>query len=165
MGARQGLLVDGHRTSYVRNAASEALRASNLLSEASGLTVPVTGIIVFVGASGIQIQGKPDGDDIDLRVVVDHQLLGVLQTRPVFSEEQVARIVSAAARPKTWHSRPATPVDGQALAQDFDALHAEITGQDERDRTIKIVLGLAIAIIPLSIVIAAALAVASLLGR
>jgi hypothetical protein len=43
-----GLLVSGRRTNYIGKAAAEAARAERLLSEASGLTVPVTPVIVFV---------------------------------------------------------------------------------------------------------------------
>jgi hypothetical protein len=161
----KGLLVDGHRTAYIRNAAGEARRASDLLSAASGLTVPVTGVIVFVGVAGIQFRSAPDGEGVDLLVVADHNLPAKLQTRPVFSEEQVARIVSAAVRPETWHKRPLPAVDGQAMAREFDALHAGFADNGTNSRALIALVAVGAAVVSSAVLFGAGLLLLGALSR
>ena len=45
---------------YIRNTVHEARRAQRLLSQESGLTVEVTGVIVFVGAGKLTVKERTD---------------------------------------------------------------------------------------------------------
>jgi hypothetical protein len=122
-----GLFVDGHRTSYVPKAIKEAQRASNLLSRASGLTVPVTAIIAFVDPGPMTAAGRVGGDDYEptVRVMRHRDLYNFLGGAPNFSAEQVQRMMDAATRPTTWHSNP-KPAATHSIAREFEALEAAV---------------------------------------
>jgi len=119
--AGYGLLVSGNKTSYIPAAISEAARGELLLSKFSGLTVPVTPIIALVNPGPRTIKAPADGG---VRVVADWELLDVLNTRRVFSDEQLHRIVTVATRAQTWHESPAPEVDSRLLAIHFNAIMA-----------------------------------------
>jgi Nuclease-related domain len=123
-----GLFVDGHKQFYVRNSTAEARRAADLLSEASGLTVPVTALIVFVDPGAITHKGSAGGGEHDpaVRVLADAELFRVFTSRPEFSDEQVGRIVAAAVRPETWHQSPAESTVGHHITREFEALEEEV---------------------------------------
>ena len=117
-----GLLVSGQKTNYIGLAAAEAARASTLLSTASGLTVPVTPVLVFVRPGQRTVRALPEGG---VRVLADSELLVFLQAqRREFSDEQLRRIVNVATRPITWHRSPAPEKDSRAIAVKFNALVA-----------------------------------------
>lgn len=122
--AGYGMYVDGHKQLYVRNSVGEARRAAALLSAASGLTVPVTALIVFVDPEVITHRAPAGGgpDDPEVRVVSDADLLRVFTDRRVFSEEQVARIAATAVIPETWHRSPAESTLGHHITREFEAL-------------------------------------------
>jgi len=119
--AGRGLLVSGNKTSYISAAISEAARAELALSKFSGLTVPVTPIIALVNPGPRTVKAPADGG---VRVVADWELLDVLDTHRVFSDEQLHRIVSVATRAQTWHESPAPEVDPRLLAIHFNAIMA-----------------------------------------
>ena len=125
--AGYGMYVDGHPQMYVRNSVSEAARASTLLSRAVGMTIPVTGLIVFVDP-GPMTHKDSNGSDLgaDVRVIPDSDLLASLEGRSVFSAEQVERIVSGAVKPETWHQAPVESSVGHHISLEFEALEAEV---------------------------------------
>jgi hypothetical protein len=53
-------LVNGHGQPYVRNSRHEARRAARLLAAATGCPVPVTGVVMPVGAADLVIKQLPD---------------------------------------------------------------------------------------------------------
>lgn len=123
-----GLYVDGFPQQYVRNSVSEAARASDFLSRATGMTVPVVGLIVFVN-SGPMTRKAAAGGGIatpEIKVVRDVELLAEFATRPIFSAEQVERIVEKAVLPETWHAAPAASTVGRHISQEFAALEAAV---------------------------------------
>jgi hypothetical protein len=128
----KGMRVGGHSVPYIRNAAHEAARAAVLLSAASGMTVPVTSVIALVGVTSIVTKRPPDGGSVDLRIVTERQLLDALRTRPVFSLEQVQRIVDVAVMPGTWHKKPQPSEDGVAISLAFEMLHEGVAVMDAR---------------------------------
>ncbi len=129
--AGYGLYVDGHKQLYVRNSVAETRRASDLLSNASGLTVPVTALIVFVHPGLITRKDAAGGGvhDPEVRVLADDDLYGVFVDRPVFSEDQVARIAAAAVRPETWHRSPSESTIGDHITREFEALEDAVGPQ------------------------------------
>lgn len=126
--AGRNLYVGGTAQHHVRNALTEARRASNYLTKCSGLTTPVTGLIVFVDPARISHKAPAGGGDADppIRVLRDSELLEVLSQRREFSDEQLARIVDAAVRPETWSDVAATSSTGSHISREFQALEQEI---------------------------------------
>jgi hypothetical protein len=126
--AGKGMFVGGFKQGYVHNSLREAAQASDRLSRASGLTVPVTALIVFVDPSKITHKAPAGGDEYDppVRVLRDSELRNVALERPAFSREQVARIVAAAVVPGTWHDRPAQSTTGVHITREFEALEAAL---------------------------------------
>jgi hypothetical protein len=126
--AGRGVVVGGFKQPYVRNSLAEAHRAAESLSKISGLTVPVTALIVFVNPAKLTRKATAGGGEYepDIQVISDRELKGSLSGRPVFSSEQISRIVSAAVEPSTWHSSPAESAPGSHFAKEFEALEAEL---------------------------------------
>jgi hypothetical protein len=126
--AGRGMYVGGTKQSYVTNALHEARRASNYLTARCGLTVPVTGLIVFVDPARISRKEPPGGGPTDppIEVISQTELRDALLRRREFSDEQVARIVDAAVRPDTWSDFPLAESNGAHLAREFEALEREV---------------------------------------
>lgn len=59
-------------------------------------------------------------------MLADDDLSRVFMDRPVFSEEQVARIVAAAVLPGTWHRSPAESTVGDHITREFEALEEAV---------------------------------------
>ena len=96
-------MINGQRQPYIRNSRHEAQRASKLLTAACGFSVPVTGMVVPVGANNITIKTPPD----DVHVVNRMALSRWLRARPeVLSLEHLETVYGAARRSTTW--QPAT---------------------------------------------------------
>lgn len=126
--AGYGMYVDSFPQHYVRNSVSEAARASELLSRAVGMTVPVTGLIVFVDAGSITRKAPARGgmNAPTVEVVRDTELMPVFTTRPIFSVEQVERVVARAVLPETWHRAPTPSTVGRHISQEFAALEEAV---------------------------------------
>ncbi|WP_242616348.1 nuclease-related domain-containing protein [Microterricola gilva] len=130
--AGRALRVSNHPQHHISNAAFEARRAAKLLTQASGLTVETAGVVVVVGARKLVIKAAPDGDDVTVGVERDSELLGALQSRRIYSDEQVQRIVDAAVRPRTWSLLPVSTVDPRDLQSHFEALEPELAADARR---------------------------------
>ncbi len=97
------LMVSGQKQNHIRNSVHEAARAGKLLSAATGLDVPVAGVIVLVGTRKVDIKKAAAG----ATVLTSAQLLRWLGKRPpVLAGDAVAQIAAAANRPETWHREP-----------------------------------------------------------
>lgn len=126
--AGRNMNVEGVKKPYILNSLAEAQRASNLLTARCGLTVPVTGVIVFVNPGRMTVKEPPGGGEMDppIQVVDDQGLLDVLFRRREFSDEQIARIVDAAIRPDTWSDSTTPSSLGTHVAREFQALEQEV---------------------------------------
>jgi Nuclease-related domain len=126
--AGRGMYVGGSKQHYVTNAIFEAKRASNFLSRASGLTVPVTWLIVFVDPAKMTHKAAAGGDENDPPILVlrETELARTLSRRFEFSETQVARIVDAAVLPETWTPTPVESTKGSHISMEFEALQEAI---------------------------------------
>jgi hypothetical protein len=115
------MLVDGQKTQYLRNAAHEARRATRLLSEASGIDVVASSVVVVVGARSLTVREQPN----DVMVLRDSQLVRWLRRRrrtPVLPTDAV---VAAAERPQTWHANGAAALV-DCNVEEFTALQREV---------------------------------------
>jgi hypothetical protein len=99
-----GLTVGGKPVDYLRKSRTEASRAARLLDRATGLSVPVQPVIVFVGARRVVIRR---GGPADVAVLPSPRTLRQWLRRqaPVLEPSQVDAVYAAARRPATWHSR------------------------------------------------------------
>ena len=134
--AGQTLVVSGNKLRHLYNSAREAARASQLLSTAAGAAVDVTGVVVIVEPRRLTIREKPR----QVIVLSDRQLLGFLsRRRAVLSADQVDRIVNAAVKARTWHTKPTVPGDSDELIRNFTALRRLV--DQARRRRVAWVLG------------------------
>lgn len=93
-------MVNGRFQPYVRNSRFEAQRASKLLTEAIGRPVPVTGVVVPLGAESLTVKEQP----ADVWVVARMQIHTWLRARPqVLTDTAVEEIYEVARRSSTWH--------------------------------------------------------------
>ncbi len=99
--AEHAMMINGHKVDYLRNSRHEASRARTLLTRSHGQDVPVTGAIVFVGATGFTLRG---GGPPDLTVLRNAAALrGWLRSRPtILTPDQIATLYDLARKPSTW---------------------------------------------------------------
>ncbi|GIG57850.1 hypothetical protein Lfu02_22220 [Longispora fulva] len=91
--------IDGKRPPYIPSARRDAKLASGALTRATGRTIPVTPVIVFVGSGQLSMQGLPKG----CLVAHNRELERILATRGSFlSARSVDTLYEVAARPSTW---------------------------------------------------------------
>jgi hypothetical protein len=94
--------VNGRHHAYVRNSRYEASRASKLLTQQVGFSVPVTGLIAIYGArGGCTIHEQPD--DGKVKVVTRVEIAKWLSRRPpILRPDQLDVIYAAARKSTTW---------------------------------------------------------------
>lgn len=96
--APRTLLLNGHRTDWLRKAAREARRASRSLSAALGRSVQVTGVLAVL-ADDWTIKERPS----DVHVGTPRGVKKWLLSLPVaLSTGEIVEICAAAAKPSTW---------------------------------------------------------------
>jgi hypothetical protein len=93
------VMVNGHRTDYLRNSRFESARAARLLSGACGRPVPVAAVIVTVDLDALAIKQMPN----DVHVTTRRELLRWLRSRPpVLDPGAVADVYRVARLDVTW---------------------------------------------------------------
>ncbi|TFD30400.1 NERD domain-containing protein [Cryobacterium sp. TMT1-19] len=127
--AGRGFMVGNHKQPYIRNASHEAKRAEKMLSLATGMTVPVCGVIALVDPASITRKAPPEGDGVELRIIDSRDLCATVSGRPVFSVQQVAVIVAAAAQPGTWHAGPHSIEEPAEITAAFHALSDRVVDE------------------------------------
>lgn len=124
-------LVAGIRQNHIRNSLFERQRARKMLSAAVRGTVPVTAVIVVVGASSLTVKDLPAG----VAVLEVDRLTGWITRRPqLLDTHQLGMLREVAVRPEVWRTgpagsapdgpaaRPATPADPAVVGSEFEAL-------------------------------------------
>ncbi|MCU1501077.1 MAG: hypothetical protein JWM12_431 [Ilumatobacteraceae bacterium] len=97
--AERVVMVNGHKTDYLRNSRFEARRSMQLLSAASGQPVAVAAAIVFVGLDELTIKQMPE----EIHITTKRRLLAWLRSLPVTtSQSQVDDLHALARRRATW---------------------------------------------------------------
>ena len=116
------ILVAGQKVDHLRNARSEASRASRALSLARGRTVPVSAALVFVGVDEVTIRSRPR----DVHIWTERSLLRHLKKlKPQLHPDEVAAIVTVAVRDSTWSSKSAAPVQPGLIAEFAELVRVE----------------------------------------
>jgi hypothetical protein len=100
--AGERVLVGGTESHFDRTARDEAQRSARVLSERTGTTVVVDGIVAVVGASGgVNVKEQPTGGDVS--VVDSDQLPAWLLGRdPILAPVQIEAIFEYARRSTIW---------------------------------------------------------------
>lgn len=112
VGSRR-LLVNGQPKDHLRNARYEAQRVSKLLSTATGGDVPVTCIVVIVGAKEVVIREQP----ADVKVLRATELVRWLRRqKPRLEQERLNAVAATMRLRETWTAAADTPADGTAFA-------------------------------------------------
>jgi hypothetical protein len=95
----RSIMVNGHRTDYLRNSRYEAARASRLLTAACGRAVNVKPAVVFVDLVDFVVKQMP----VDVYVMTKRQLLHSLPLLPqTLSADQIESIYATARLGTTW---------------------------------------------------------------
>lgn len=98
--AEHMVMLNGQRTDYLRNSRSEARRATQLLSTACVMRVPVRGVIVFVDLDDFKVKQMP----LDVHVTTRRRLRSWLTSLPtVLGPDDVAAIFAKARLSTSWH--------------------------------------------------------------
>ncbi len=93
------VMVNGHRTDYLRNARFEAKRASKLLTVGCGTEVRASAAIVFVDLGAFTLKQLPS----DVQVITRLRLLGWLNSLPTALDDQAVEMIYSKARlSSTW---------------------------------------------------------------
>lgn len=96
------VMVDGHRTQYLRNSRYEGERASRLLTAACGFPVLVKPILIFTTGTlvpDVTIKSRPEGIGILDRMDVPRAFK---RAAPVLTQDQVEQVFAVARRSTTW---------------------------------------------------------------
>jgi hypothetical protein len=100
--SEKSILVDGHRTHYLRNSRHEGERATRLLTAACGFPVFVKPMLIFTTATlipDVTIKSKPKDVGILDRMDVPRAFK---RASTVLTAEQVGRVFAMARRSTTW---------------------------------------------------------------
>lgn len=93
------LLVNGHKTHYIRNARYEAERATTLLTTACGFPVHAHGLIITVNANQFTIKSQPSGVHVTWRTNLTAWLLNL---GTIYDPDTLNTIYDTARRSTTW---------------------------------------------------------------
>ncbi len=97
--SERALLVNGHRTDYLRNSRFEAERVSKLLTASCATAVEAQAVIVFVDLAKFTTKGSPS----DVYVTTCPRLRNLLMQRPQrLTQSQVDHIYAVARSSLTW---------------------------------------------------------------
>jgi hypothetical protein len=126
-----GLMVNGQKQRYLAHTTHEAQRAAKKLSQATGIRVPVTGVLAFVGLKKLDIREAPHAEGVGIALWHERELVKRLTNSPrVLDQQQLQAIVAVANNPHVWHVRPRPQRDVSALERDFEVLERGVRHQD-----------------------------------
>jgi hypothetical protein len=98
--------INGKRPAYVAEARRDAKRAARALSQAVGLSVPVTPVLTFVGSGVISVHGLPKECLVATHRELDRLLIaGGARISPATA----SKLSAVASRPSTWANAPYRP--------------------------------------------------------
>jgi hypothetical protein len=132
---RARILVNGHRKEYVRKSETEARRVHRALREATGASLFVRPVLVFVDPGRMTVRELPSS----VTVLQADDLLSWLSAQDeLYPASRVAELVEAADRPTTWTAGGGPSEDTRRQLQRFDRLRAEVDEAQRRLRSTKL---------------------------
>jgi Nuclease-related domain len=161
-----GVYVGGLRESYVYDLERQAKWAGERLSAASGLTVPVTGVIVFVKPTALSHTAPTSEFSDVVRVIADSQLLGAIEGgaveggaavgTPTFSADEIARIADAAGDTETWKPTGDLTNERRINAREFEILERGVGAKRRgQSRVVQVFTELAVPLLSIGILVGA----------
>jgi hypothetical protein len=126
---RTRILVDGHREELVTEAERQARRVHRQLREATGSSVFVRPVLVFVASRRVSLRDAP----ASVTVTTSADLVAWLADQArVYPTDRVAELVEAARRDSTWLVGSDSPADPRRQLQRFERLTSEVAEADRR---------------------------------
>ncbi|MFY1674263.1 hypothetical protein ACN27G_30670 [Plantactinospora sp. WMMB334] len=95
--------INGKRPTYVSDARRDAKRAAKALSNAVGLTIPVTPVLTFVGSGVISVYGLPKECLVATHRELDRLLVAGGNRISAATAEKLSRVAQS---PATWLNAP-----------------------------------------------------------
>lgn len=95
--------INGKRPSYVAEARRDAKRAGKAMSNAVGLTIPVTPVLTFVGTGVISVYGLPKDCLVATHRELDRLLVAGGSRISPATAEKLSRVAQS---PSTWLNAP-----------------------------------------------------------
>ncbi|MDW5328605.1 MULTISPECIES: hypothetical protein [unclassified Plantactinospora] len=95
--------INGKRPAYVSEARRDAKRAAKALSNAVGLTIPVTPVLTFVGSGVISVYGLPKECLVATHRELDRLLVAGGNRISAATAEKLSRVAQS---PATWLNAP-----------------------------------------------------------
>ncbi|MBF9127405.1 hypothetical protein I0C86_00105 [Plantactinospora sp. S1510] len=95
--------INGKRPAYIAEARRDAKRAAKALSNAVGLTIPVTPVLTFVGSGVISVYGLPKECLVATHRELDRLLVAGGNRISAATAEKLSRVAQA---PSTWLNAP-----------------------------------------------------------
>ncbi|MFD0972411.1 hypothetical protein [Plantactinospora endophytica] len=95
--------INGKRPAYVSEARRDAKRAAKALSNAVGLTIPVTPVLTFVGSGVISVYGLPKECLVATHRELDRLLVAGGNRISAATAEKLSRVAQS---PSTWLNAP-----------------------------------------------------------
>ncbi|MEQ4300670.1 hypothetical protein ABNF97_04625 [Plantactinospora sp. B6F1] len=95
--------INGKRPAYVSEARRDAKRAAKALSNAVGLTIPVTPVLTFVGSGVISVYGLPNECLVATHRELDRLLVAGGNRISAATAEKLSRVAQS---PSTWLNAP-----------------------------------------------------------
>lgn len=131
---RARILVNGHREDFVRKSESEARRVHRALRNATGASLFVRPVLVFVDPGRMTVRELPSSVTV---LQADDLLPWLAAQEELYPAARVAELVEAADRPVTWSAGGSPSEDTRRQLQRFDRLRAEVEEADRRLRSSK----------------------------
>ncbi len=95
--------INGKRPAYIAEARRDAKRAAKALSNAVGLTIPVTPVLTFVGSGVISVYGLPKECLVATHRELDRLLVAGGNRISAATAEKLSRVAQS---PATWLNAP-----------------------------------------------------------
>jgi hypothetical protein len=124
-------MVNGHKQHYVRNSEHEAARASMMLSDALGVEVAVTPVIVVVGAESIVVGSTPPAVEVRSSGQIGRWLA---RRKVTLTDEEILHVSRVAGRRGTWHTGAVVLNEADRHAEDFEQLRKQVDAAAHRQR-------------------------------
>ncbi|MFD1712967.1 nuclease-related domain-containing protein [Amnibacterium flavum] len=132
---RSRILVNGRREDFIAKSEREARRVHRLLTAATGSSVFVRPVLVFVEPHRLTVRERP----ASVATLPARALIRWLHGQEeVYPASRVAELVEAADRPSTWGRAADDGIETRRQIQRFERLLAEVDDAAHRRRTAKL---------------------------
>lgn len=132
---RARILVNGRRENFVAKSETEARRVHRALRDATGASLFVRPVLVFVDPGRMTVRELPSSVTV---LQADDLLPWLAAQVELYPSARVAELVAAANRGTTWQFSGGPAVDMRRQLQRFDRLRSEVQEADRRRRSTRV---------------------------